>query len=56
MTNTYLPLREQLTYLAEDLAKRGPPEDIYENHSFLQPLELLNVTEHYTQLLEEHFV
>ena len=56
MTNSHLPLQEQLTSLAKDLAKRGTPEDIYENHSFLQPLELLNVTEDYTQLLEEHFL
>ena len=56
MTNSHLPLQEQLTTLAKDLAKRGAPADIYENHSFLQPLEFLKVTEDYTELLEEHFV
>ena len=55
MTNSHLPLQEQLTALAKDLAARGTPEDTYDNHSFLHPVELNNASSGYTELLEEHF-
>ena len=55
MTTSHKPLDEQLTALANELAKRGTPADTYDNHGFLQPLELLNVTDDYTDLHEEHF-
>ena len=55
MTNIHLPLQEQLTSLAEDLAKRGTPEDIYDNHSFLRAVDLNEPSASYTELLEEHF-
>ena len=55
MTNSHLPLQGQLTSLAEELAKRSPPEDIYENHSFLHPIDLRNPSSSYTELLAEHF-
>ena len=55
MTDLHPLLQEQLTALAEELAKRGLPEDIYDNHSFLQSMELPNQSSSYTELLEEHF-
>ena len=55
MTNSHLPLQEQLTSLAEDLAKRGTPEDIYDNHNFLHAVDLNQASPSYTDLLEEHF-
>jgi len=54
MTDLHQPLQDQLSSLAEELAKRGVPEDIYDNHSFLQSMELPNPSSHYTELLEEH--
>ena len=40
MTDTSTSLEEQLTALANDLAERGTPADIRDNHSFLRPLKL----------------
>ena len=54
MTDLHQPLQEQLASLAKELAKRGVPEDIYDNHSFLQSMELPNPSSHYTELLEDH--
>jgi hypothetical protein len=55
MTNIHLPLQEQLTSLAEDLAKRGTPEDIYDNHNFLHAVDLNQASPSYTAFQEEHF-
>ena len=55
MTNLRTPLEEQLTALANDLAERGTPADIRDNHSFLRPLKLQAPGDGYTDLLEYHY-
>ena len=55
MTNLRTPLEEQLTALANDLAERGTPADIRDNHSFLRPLKLQAPVDGYTELLEYHY-
>ena len=55
MTDTSTSLEEQLTALANDLAERGTPADIRDNHSFLRPLKLQAPVDGYTELLEYHY-
>jgi hypothetical protein len=55
MTDTSTSLEEQLTALANDLAERGTPADIRDNHSFLRPLKLQAPVDGYTDLLEYHY-
>ena len=55
MNNLHQPLQDQLSCLVKELAKRGVPEDTYDNHSFLQSMEMLNPSSHYIELLEDHF-
>ena len=55
MTNIHSSLQKQLNDLAEELATRGTPEDHYDYHTFLKPLELTDSIPSFTDLLEEHF-